>query len=134
MPAENKLIAPCGMNCGVCYAYLRKERKCSGCHGDNTDKSAYCINCITRNCEMIKISQSGFCFECDKYPCKRLKQLDKRYRTKYAMSMIENLESIKGVGISAFIENEKERWRCMKCGGVICVHRGYCDNCGERVN
>ena len=131
MPAETKLIAPCGMNCGVCYAYLRKERKCSGCHGDNTDKSAYCINCIIRNCEMIKISQSGFCFECDKYPCKRLKQLDKRYRTKYAMSMIENLESIKGIGLSAFIDNEKERWQCVKCGGVICVHRGYCDNCGK---
>ncbi len=24
-----------------------------------------------------------FCFECESYPCKRLKALDKRYRTKY---------------------------------------------------
>ena len=134
MPAETQLIAPCGMNCGVCLAHLRKERKCSGCHGDNTNKSASCINCIIRNCEMIKISQSGFCFECVKYPCKRLKQLDKRYRTKYAMSMIENLESIKGIGLSAFLANEKDRWHCAKCGGVICVHRGYCFHCGERAN
>ena len=134
MPAETSLIAPCGMNCGVCLAHLRKERQCSGCRGDNTNKSASRINCIIRNCEMIKISQSGFCFECVKYPCKRLKQLDKRYRTKYAMSMIENLEFINRNGLSAFVEKENERWRCLKCGGVICVHRGYCYNCGERAN
>ena len=134
MPSEVQLIAPCGMNCGVCLAYLRGKSKCSGCHGDNTNKSTYCIKCIIRNCEMIKISQSGFCFECEKYPCRRLKQLDKRYRTKYAMSMIEYLESIKEIGLSAFVANEKERWHCKKCGGVICVHRGYCFNCGERAN
>ena len=134
MPAETLLIAPCGMNCGVCYAYLRKDRKCPGCHGEDTDKSASCIKCIIKNCEMIKISQSGFCYECVKYPCRRLKDLDKRYRTKYAMSMIENLESIRGIGLSAFLENEKERWHCLKCGGVICVHRGYCYYCGERAS
>jgi hypothetical protein len=132
MPVETQLIAPCGMNCGVCLAHLRKDRKCPDCHGEDTNKSASCVRCIIRNCEMIKISQSGFCYECEQYPCKRLKQLDKRYRTKYSMSMIENLESIKGIGLSAFIANEKERWRCRKCGGVVCVHRGYCFSCGER--
>ncbi|MFC1901317.1 DUF3795 domain-containing protein [Chloroflexota bacterium] len=134
MPEETQLIAPCGMNCGICLAYLREKRNCSGCHGDDSNKPPTILNCIIRNCEMIKTSQSGFCFECVKYPCKRLKQLDKRYRTKYVMSMIENLGSIKGIGLSAFIENEKERWHCVKCGGVICVHRGYCYNCGERAN
>ena len=134
MPAEIQLIAPCGMNCGICLAYLRKERKCPGCHGEDTNKSASCIKCVIRNCEVIKLSKSGFCYECAKYPCRRLKQLDKRYRTKYAMSMIENLDSIKRIGLSAFMANEKERWHCLKCGGVICVHRGYCFHCGDRAN
>ena len=49
------------------------------------------------------------------------------------MSMIENLESIKKIGLNAFIKDENERWRCIKCGGVICVHRGYCFSCGEKV-
>jgi ribosomal protein L32 len=31
--------------------------------------------------------------------------------------------------LSAFIKAEQERWRCAKCGGVICVHRG-CLRCG----
>ena len=128
MLAKTRLIAPCGMNCGVCQAHLRKEKKCPGCHGEDTK------NCIIKNCEMVKQSQSGFCFECIKYPCKRLQQLDKRYRTKYSMSMIENLEYIKENGLSAFAEKENERWRCQICGGIICVHRGYCFHCGEIPN
>ena len=134
MAAETRLIAPCGMNCGICQAYLRKDKKCPGCHGDSTGKTPNRLNCIIRTCEAIMKSQSGFCFECKKYPCTRLKQLDTRYRTKYAMSMIENLESIKANGLGAFMENEKERWRCVKCGGTICVHRGYCFYCGERAS
>jgi len=130
MSAEIQLIAPCGMNCGICLAYLRKERHCPGCHGADTNKAASCIKCVIRNCEMIKISRSKFCYDCGRYPCPRLKQLDKRYRTRYRMSMIENLEGIKSIGLQAFIANEKKRWRCNKCGGVICVHRGYCLVCG----
>jgi hypothetical protein len=133
MMTETQLIAPCGMNCGICRAYLRKERKCPGCHGEDTLKAASCVKCIIRNCEMIQASQSKFCYECEKYPCIRLKQLDKRYRTKYAMSMIENLGNIKSIGLSAFVENEKERWRCPKCGGMICVHKGYCLDCGPKA-
>jgi hypothetical protein len=130
---DTLLIAPCGMNCGICLAFLRKERKCPGCRGEDTHKSASCIKCIIKNCETVTRNKSGFCFECREYPCKRLKQLDKRYRTKYNMSMLENLENIKETGLRAFIEKENERWRCQKCGGVICVHRGYCLDCGPSV-
>jgi hypothetical protein len=28
------------------------------------------------------------------------------------------------------VGNEAKRWRCDKCGGVICVHKGYCLKCG----
>lgn len=132
MPLETSLIAPCGMNCGICMAYLRKDRRCPGCREEDTNKSPSRFKCIIKNCEIIQQSQSGFCFDCSKYPCKRLKQLDKRYRTKYSMSMIENLDYIKCNGLTAFVEKETERWRCRKCGGVICVHRGYCYQCGER--
>ena len=48
--------------------------------------------------------------------------------------MLENLENLKTIGVSAFYENEKKRWRCAKCGGVICVHKGYCFSCGEKAN
>ena len=43
------------------------------------------------------------------------------------MSMIENLENIKTFEIRKFVKNEKVR-----CGGIICVHRGFCVSCGEQ--
>jgi len=132
MATETQLIAPCGMNCGICMGYLRKERRCPGCRCADTNNSDYVRKCIIKNCETVKHNLSGFCFECLKYPCRRLKQLDKRYRTKYAMSMLENLEFIREHGLSTFLDKENERWRCQKCGGVICIHRGYCYSCGER--
>jgi ribosomal protein S27AE len=44
--------------------------------------------------------------------------------------MIENLNFIKENGMDAFIAQEKERWTCAACGGMVCVHRGYCSECG----
>lgn len=133
MKLTSKLIAPCGMNCGICMGYLREKNRCAGCRGNNTNKPNACIKCIIVNCDNLKKTRLKFCSDkCDKYPCKRLKDLDKRYRTKYNMSMIENLGNIKTFGIRKFVKNEKARWACPKCGGVICVHRGYCYSCGEK--
>ena len=123
------LIAPCGMNCGICIGHLRNKNKCDGCNFEGGNKPHYCRKCVIKNCEYLTGSSSGFCYDCSKYPCKRLKQLDKRYRTKYAMSMIENLNFIKTSGINAFLANESVRWKCHTCDGYICVHRGFCLKC-----
>jgi hypothetical protein len=128
---ENHLIAPCGMNCGICLAYLRDKNTCPGCWEGNKNKPKSCINCIIKNCDFLAKSESKFCYDCEQYPCKRLTQLDKRYRTKYKMSMIENLENIKSLGIDAFIQKEHERWLCNTCGGQMCVHRGNCLKCSK---
>lgn len=132
MPNFDKiLIAPCGMNCGICYAYLRTKNKCNGCNIENPNKPKYCKECIIKNCDVIQANESGFCFECNVFPCKRLKQLDKRYRTKYAMSMIENLLFIQEQGIEAFLSSENRRWECKSCGGTINVHHKICSKCGK---
>lgn len=133
MESSNKLnlIAPCGMNCGVCLAYLREKNKCPGCRLFKGEKPVSISRCKIKNCENIQNQGIGFCFKCVDFPCRRLKQLDKRYRTRYNMSMIENLENIRKFGIENFLKNEDLRWTCSKCGGTICVHRGYCYNCGK---
>jgi hypothetical protein len=87
------------------------------------------LRCQIKNCEKVQQSQSGFCYECDQFPCARLKHLDKRYRTKYGMSMLENLEFIQTKGLPSFIKKEKSRWRCPLCGGTICVHKHLCSSC-----
>jgi hypothetical protein len=96
------------------------------------DKSVSRSRCKIKNCDFFKAGAANFCFKCDDFPCANLKHLDKRYRTKYNMSMIENLENIKLLGIRKFVESENTRWSCPKCDGIINVHKGICINCGAK--
>ncbi len=123
------LIAPCGINCGLCLAYLRDKNRCLGCNADDIHKPAYCVKCRIKNCEKLQETQSKFCYECNTFPCYRIKQLDKRYRTKYAVNVIENLEQIRDLGMDEFIKSENTKWACKTCGTMICMHRGYCLKC-----
>lgn len=77
MTLQQPIVAPCGMNCALCQAYQGKGLACNGC-GRGGERKA-CQNCSIRQCE----HKTAFCFECAGYPCKRLKALDKRYRTRY---------------------------------------------------
>ena len=106
---EERLIAPCGMNCGVCVSYLamKYDLKKQGF------AKTYCAGCLPRGkncafmkkqCDLLGKGLVRFCYECGDFPCSRLKALDKRYRTKYHMSMIENLEFIREHGIERFLK------------------------------
>ena len=124
------LIAPCGMNCGLCIGHLREKRPCGGCFKmDDANKPKVCRSCKIVNCELLAETDSGFCYDCAKYPCTRLKNLDKRHRSKYRMSMFENLAYIKKNGLETFLEKEEKKWKCTNCGAGLSVHRSFCLNC-----
>ena len=126
------LIACCGMNCRLCRANRRDRNACPGCRGDDSLKTKTRVMCRIKTCEKIVRGEARYCFSCDSFPCDRLHHLDKRYRTKYGMSMIENLRNIQKLGIRHFIENEKRKWTCPECGEMICVHEPQCLSCGRR--
>lgn len=129
------MIAPCGMNCGLCIGHLREKRPCGGCFKiDDENKPNVCRSCTIVNCEHLAETASGFCYDCKKYPCTRLKNLDKRYRTNYGMSMIENLSSIEKNGLEVFLKMEEEKWKCTVCGFGLSVHRDFCLNCKTVTN
>lgn len=131
---DEALIAPCGMNCALCASYLamKNDLKKKGLG------KTYCAGCLPRGkncyykkkCDLLPKGRVRFCYECGEFPCRLLKTLDKRYRTFYHMSMIENLEYIKEHGMNLFLEKEEAKWRCPECGGVICCHNGICFRCG----
>jgi predicted RNA-binding Zn-ribbon protein involved in translation (DUF1610 family) len=130
-----ELVAPCGMNCGVCKAYLAYSRGVPRKKGEVT----HCAGCRVRdkNCAFIKRGcpkkvgkQLSFCFECPDMPCRQLAKLDAHYSVRYSMSMIENLREIKSKGMAIFLENQTEKYRCPKCGDVVSVHDGKCYACG----
>ena len=88
-----ELIAPCGMNCGICisfFGYTLNDRKrkhpCRNCRSRDR-KCAF----IKKHCDKLATKQIMYCFECTSFPCETLKKLDNYYTEKYEMSMIENL-------------------------------------------
>ncbi|MDD2891047.1 MAG: DUF3795 domain-containing protein [bacterium] len=131
---KKELIAPCGMNCAVCSAYLAlkydlksigiKRSYCEGCR-PRGKKCAF----IFKKCKLLMANKIQFCYECPDFPCKSLKHLDKRYQTFYRTSFIDNLELIKKKGITNFLKTQQKKWQCPKCGELICCHNGLCFNC-----
>lgn len=128
------LIAPCGMNCGLCINYLAMKNDLN----KQGFRKTYCAGCLPRgqnctfmksHCELLGKGLVRFCHECGDFPCRRLKALDKRYRTKYHMSMLDNLVFIKEQGMEKFLEAEEAKWHCPECGQVLCCHNGLCLNC-----
>jgi hypothetical protein len=136
---NEELIAPCGMNCGVCSGYLAltynlrskgiKMPSCKGCR-PRDKKCAF----LTKKCRLLLNGQVQYCYECQDYPCERLRHIDERYKRFFKMSLIGNLEYIKKYGMKKLLDREKEIWRCPDCGEVICCHNGICFSCGlERL-
>jgi hypothetical protein len=125
------LIAPCGMDCRLCMAYGREKRPCPGCRNDDCGKPKTRMTCHLKNCRKFERKEIKFCFSCEEFPCAHLEHLDKRYRSKYGMSMIENLLNIKRLGIRKFVKSQNEKWRCRQCGVMLCVHKPQCLSCGR---
>ena len=128
------LISPCGMNCTRCSGYLalKYDVKNKGV------RMPYCAGCrprdkqcafLKKRCDLLLNNKIDFCYQCKQFPCDNLQHLDRRYRTFFRMSMIENLEFIRSYGITKFLEKESKKWTCTKCDEIICCHNGICFNC-----
>ena len=131
---ERFQIAPCGINCGTCRAYLRERNKCSGCMSSSGKSPAYCTRCGIKNCESLSKTTSEFCYGCEDFPCLKLRKIDKRYRTRYETGLINNLESIRKTGIENYLKVEGQRWTCPNCGSALCVHLSNCTVCGGKYS
>ncbi len=116
MTFNHNLIAPCGMNCGLCAYHLREKNSCPGCNsGERISKR--CMKCAIKLCKERK---GDYCYDCDKFPCEQLKRLDKIYQEKYGVSEIENLRTIKEKGLKTLLEHEETKW--VDSDGIFCVH------------
>jgi catechol 2,3-dioxygenase-like lactoylglutathione lyase family enzyme len=130
------LIAPCGMNCRICLGYFgytssgkRRKMKCVGCKP--RDKSCAFLK---KYCKKLTKKEVDYCYECSDFPCSYLEKIDKGYRERYNMSMIENLTYIHDNGMDDFLIQQEKKYRCPECGGVICVHNGICYSCNSNYD
>jgi hypothetical protein len=128
------LIAPCGMDCAVCSAYLASTHDvpkkahaithCSGCRA----RGKHCAY-LKAHCVPLSQGQVTYCFECADFPCERLRKFDARYRRTYGVSPIGNLETIETSGVEALIAEQQLNWACPHCGDLRCVHNRKCYRC-----
>lgn len=101
MPEEKlneKMFAPCGMNCTVCYKHCYHKKPCAGCLQSDDGKPEHCRKCKIKDC--VKEKTLKYCYECSEYPCKRLKYLEKSYQIRYGASLNENSLFVKGNGLA----------------------------------
>ena len=127
---NSKLIAPCGINCRLCRAHIRNIKACPGCR-DDIFKSKSCVACLIKNCEKLINGCFKYCFSCDELPCAQISHLEKRYTSKYGVSVLHNLKEIQTNGIRSFVRNENKKWICSNCGEIICMHKVQCISCGH---
>lgn len=101
-------------------------------------KMARCVGCrlgrkncafLRKQCPKLTKREVTYCFECQSFPCRRLKTIDERYRTHFRMSLVDNLHFIKKHGIEEFLKEQANLWKCKSCGEMICCHNGLCYNC-----
>ncbi|MDP2792028.1 MAG: hypothetical protein Q8O15_09775 [Rectinemataceae bacterium] len=123
-------IAPCGIICDICLGFQRGKNRCVGCNASG-NKPNHCAVCGIKTCPEKNGDERSLCNSCIKYPCRRIKDLDKRYRIKYGENIIRNFESIRASGIDAFIAQEEIAWKCPRCENLLCVHRETCLICGS---
>ena len=128
---EPELIAPCGMNCNVCSAYLAYKRdlpkrrgnvKCKGCRPRNKQ----CAFVKKRCGDRLMKDQVRYCYECVDFPCEHIRKISAKYEKRWGVSFIQNLEYIREYGELKFLAREKRKWKCTKCGGTISIHNNRC--------
>ncbi len=124
------LLAPCGVNCLACYRHLVQKKPCCGCLAGDDGKPDHCRSCAIKEC----CERQGLarCSECADFPCAENKRMERNYK-RYGVSLVGNLSLVREEGISAFMDEERIKWRCSACGGVVSQHHQTCSECKAKA-
>ena len=126
-----ELLAPCGMNCQVCYRHLTPRRACLGCRGGASNTPPHCRDCALKACAAER--GVAFCAACSRFPCKSMAALEKTYQKRWGISLAETGRRAAAGEAEALLAGQRRRWLCT-CGGVISLHDGVCSECGRPVD
>lgn len=126
----SEMLAPCGVNCMVCYRHCAAKKPCAGCYAGDEGKTEHCRTCKIKNCAASK--GLTYCFECGDFPCVLIKNMEKSYTKRYNVSLVADGRYAKEHGVSAFMAAQREKWLCPACGGVVTQNGGQCGECGKQ--
>jgi hypothetical protein len=120
---RKNLVAPCGIDCGLCEAYTCKDDRqlfsylvsmgisqekipCCGCRTIEGKCPIIGGTCATYAC--ITERKTEFCFECAEFPCSRLNPSADRADVLPHNLKVFNLCTIQRKGVEGFIERSTE--------------------------
>ena len=122
------MIAPCGLDCSICTRLPRPVPVPDAAAQMTTNR-----NSIRRDAASFCVKREGQTGIRSVMSARIFPALTSWKRkpgtgrsTRSANPPLENLRTIRGVGMPAFLERERKKWTCPACGGVICVHTGVC--------
>jgi hypothetical protein len=139
-----ELAGICGLYCGACpvyRAYKDKDRtllqKLAAAGNILVEKIA-CDGCLSHNyrlylppdssdCEFRKCAKEHnvtWCFECNEFPCKKLRDFARDGRAHHT-AVIDNLKEMKSLGVEEWLKVQEKRWRCPNCGKKLHWRIGY---------
>ena len=131
---EEAMIAPCGLDCSLCSMAHKNRSLVRAVWGLMTaSRNSALSDAPSLQCEKRRANQYRFCDQCPDFPCEFSREREKRYQFQYALreSPLTNLREIRELGRERFLEQQRSRWTCGECGGVILVHDGICSGCGK---
>ena len=128
---DTAFFAPCGMNCIVCYKHCYVKKPCAGCFPGDDGKPEHCRKCKIKDC--IAEKNLTYCFMCDSFPCKLIKNLGKSYKQRYGASLVANSLFVKEHGLTIFMEQQLEKYTCPGCGGIVSIHDAECSECQAKI-
>lgn len=117
------LVAPCGMDCGICELYTCRtnvrlfsaltlrgipEEKipCEGCRSVEGNCPVIPEKCETFKC--VQEKKVEFCYECSDFPCEKLQPSSKRADVLPHNMKVFNLCTIRRDGVERFTEKSSE--------------------------
>lgn len=147
---NRELLAPCGLYCGVCGAYLAtrtdnpklrqgmaqvygcapEDINCLGCLSDVRYK--HCEDCAIRDCAQSK-GYTG-CHQCGEFPCDKIEALDAAFPdTPAGREVRRAIAAWRDLDDEAFAAAQEARWTCRSCGARLMRGQKICHQCRETV-
>jgi len=142
---NRNLEAFCGLYCGACPVYLKREDDwivktvleqhelafddlhCEGCRTESLSPS--CQNCAVRDC--AKNQGLDSCSSCDELPCEQIAIFG--HIRPHAGEVVGNLLALRHHGSEKWLANQAKQWACITCGRVGSWYERVCAECGSTL-
>jgi len=102
--------------------------KCNGCKSDTLFVN--CAVCRIRDCAVS--AKVEHCIDCNKYPCNLIVESQKvEPLLPHLKSNHTNMETITKAGITRWLAEQENMWKCPGCKTGFSWYTGKCQNCGK---